>query len=69
MRNIKKNNKEKVNETDYRAVFYFGFILNCAGISSVIATRNPAFIGVMAFGIIFMLNGWANKDKWSNKNV
>ena len=70
MSNIDKSNKNKQKyNTDYRSLFFFGFILNCAGISSVIATRNPAFIGVMAFGIIFMLNSWVNKDKWYDKNV
>ena len=62
-------NLEKVDDTDYRSFFFFGFILNCAGIAIMIATRNPAFIGIMAFGIILMINSLANKDKWYDKNV
>ena len=68
MDNIKTIKEDKKN-TDYRSFFFYGFILNCAGIAIMIATRNPAFIGVMAFGIIFMLNSWVNKDKWYDKNV
>ena len=69
MSNIDKENLEKTADTDYRSFFYFGSILNCAGIAIMIATRNPAFIGLMAFGIIIMLNSLKNKDKWYDKNV
>ena len=68
MENIKTNKEAKKN-TDYRSFFFYGFILNCAGITIMIATRNPAFIGLMAFGIIIMLNSLVNKDKWYDKNV
>jgi hypothetical protein len=69
MSKINGKKMEKVNNTDYRAFFSFGLILNCAGIAIMIATRNPAFIGLMAFGIILMLNSIKNKDKWYDKNV
>ena len=62
-----KNKMEKVNDTDYKSFFFFGIILNCASITIMIATRNPAFIGLMAFGIILMLNSIRNKDKWIEK--
>ena len=68
MDNIKINKEDKKN-TDYRSFFFYGFILNCAGIAIMIATRNPAFMGIMAFGIILMLNSLANKDKRNDKNV
>lgn len=63
---MKSNNK--VKKVDYRSFFYFGFILNCAGIAITIGSRNPAFLGIMAFGIILMLNSLANKDKWNEKS-
>ncbi len=63
------NELEKVKDTDYKAFFHLGFIFNCAGITIMIATRNPAFIGIMAFGIILMINSLRNKDKWNDKNV
>jgi len=68
MDNIITSKEDKKN-TDYRSLFFYGFILNCAGITIMIATRNPAFIGLMAFGIIIMLNSLVNKDKWYDKNV
>jgi hypothetical protein len=57
---------EKVNDTDYRSIFYMGLIFNCSGIALTIATRNPGLLGMMAFGIILMINGLINKDKWFN---
>ena len=68
MDKINNNKLGKVDNIDYRAFFYFGFILNCAGIAIMIATRNPAFMGLMAFGIILMINSLMKKDKWYNKN-
>ena len=68
MNKIDKNLK-KVDDTEYRSFFFFGLILNCAGIAIMIATRNPAFMGIMAFGIILMINSLANKDKWYDKNI
>ena len=62
--------KSKRN-TDYNAIYSLGIIFTFAGIPITIATRNPAFLGLMAFGIILMLNGYANRDKWEgaiNKN-
>ena len=55
--------KSKRN-TDYKAIYSLGIIFTFAGIPITIATRNPAFLGLMAFGIILMLNGYANRDKW-----
>ncbi len=70
MNNIKKIKFERVNDdTDYRGIFFLGFIFNCAGIAIMIATRNPAIMGLMAFGIILMINSLVNKDKWYDKNV
>ena len=63
MNKINNNKLEKVDNIDYRTFFYFGFILNCSGIAIMIATRNPAFMGLMAFGIILMINSLMKKDK------
>lgn len=60
------NKLEKVEDIDYKAFFHLGFIFNCAGIAIMIASRNPAFMGIMAFGIILMINSLINKDKWND---
>jgi hypothetical protein len=65
---MNKIDNNDLKKFDYKSFFYFGFILNCAGIAITIGSRNPAFLGVMAFGIILMLNSLANKDKWNVKN-
>ena len=55
---------KKINKTDYRTIFYFGFMINCCGMVLTISTRNPGLLSIMAFGIILMINGLMNKDKW-----
>ena len=60
------NKLEKVEDIDYKAFFHLGFIFNCAGIAIMIASRNPAFMAIMAFGIILMINSLINKDKWND---
>ncbi len=49
---------------DYKAIYSLGIIFTFSGIPITIATRNPAFLGLMAFGIILMLTGYVNRDKW-----
>lgn len=49
---------------DYKSIYSLGLIFTFAGIPITIATRNPAFLGLMAFGIILMLNGYKNRDTW-----
>jgi succinate-acetate transporter protein len=66
---MNKTINSEVKKVDYRSIFFLGFIFNFAGIATVISTRNPAPIGLMAFGIILMINGLMNKDKWYDKNV
>jgi len=61
---IDNSNIERVNVNDYRSIFFMGFIFNCTGIVLTIASRNPGLLGMMAFGIILMINGLMNKDKW-----
>ena len=56
-------NKSK-KEIDYKSTYYLGIIFTFSGVAISIATRNPAFLGVMAFGIILTLNAYFNRDKW-----
>lgn len=48
---------------DYKSIYSLGLIFTFAGIPITIATRNPAFLGLMAFGIILMLNCYKNRDR------
>ena len=60
---IKKTQKGQIKEQDpdYRVFF----IMGVSWIPLGIATDNPAFMGA---GVIFMLLGLANKDKWQEKS-
>ena len=54
-------------DIDYKNLHFLGMILTFAGIVITIASRNPAFLPVMAFGIILMINGLVKLDKWYDK--
>ena len=53
-------------DIDYKTIFYLGIIFTLGGFVFFIASRNPAFLPVMAFGIILKINCFMNKDKWYN---
>ena len=55
-------NKGKKIEPDYRIFFILGITWLPLGIS----TDNPAFLWM---GIVFMLIGLANKDKWKKEAI
>ena len=54
-----KNSGEKI-ETDYRTLFIIGITWIPLGI----ATENPGFCAV---GIVFLIVGLTNKDKWKEQ--
>lgn len=61
MKNRKKGERA---ETNYQAFFTMG--ISFVGLGVVLtAAINPGFIGFIALGIIYMIIGWKNKDKWS----
>ncbi|MFH1473373.1 MAG: hypothetical protein ABIE55_00610 [Candidatus Aenigmatarchaeota archaeon] len=59
----KKRKEGKYEETNYKTFFVLGVSLAPLGIvfSAVIG---PSFFGIAALGVIYMLIGIANKDKW-----
>ena len=67
MSKIDKDKKEKVDNTDYRVFYFIGIIFMPVGIAITIATSNPAFLGLMVFGLIFLVTSIVNKDKWYGK--
>ena len=58
--------KKRQQETtpDYRTFFIIGVTWLPMGIALGIATDNPGFMGLGAMGLVFMVIGLANRDKW-----
>lgn len=53
--------QEKYN-VDYKGIFLMG--ITFTGMGFLFSTINKAFIGIMALGIIYVIFGLKNKDKW-----
>jgi len=60
---LKKKRGGKAQEPNYRALFIIGISFLPMGII-FITIIGPAFIGFTAMGLIFLIIGAANKDKW-----
>jgi len=63
---LKKKKEGKQVEPDYRTFFILGICFLPLGISLMI-TVSPAFIGFFGLGVIYMIIGLTNQDKWKNK--
>ena len=58
-----KKRKEGAVEPDYRAFYILGIIFTPLGIVlSVVVTW--ALLGITALGVIYLIIGLANRDKW-----
>ena len=64
----KKRKDGKSKETDYRAFFIMGISFLPLGIVMTITIGNPGMLGLTALGIIYMIMGLANRDKWKKKS-
>lgn len=53
------------HETDYRAFTYMGLVWIIIG-SGFMFLNNLAFNGLFSMGVIFLVLGLANRDKWKN---
>jgi 4-amino-4-deoxy-L-arabinose transferase-like glycosyltransferase len=53
-------------ETNYQAFFIMGVSFIGLGIA-LTATVNVGFLGFIALGIIYLIIGLANRDKWKKK--
>ena len=51
---------------DYRALFFMGITFTGAGVAIGASSDNPAMYGLSALGIIYMIIGFVNRDKWEN---
>ena len=54
----------KVIEPNYQVFFILGICFLTMGIVLMITRDNPAFIGITGMGLIYMVIGLANRDKW-----
>jgi len=53
-----------VNSPNYKTFFILGACFLPVGITIALSTDNIAFNGIAALGLIYMIIGLANKDKW-----
>jgi hypothetical protein len=53
----------ETNTTNYQALFVIGITFMGAGVALMVST-GPAMLGLTAIGIVFMVIGLANRDKW-----
>ena len=64
---VMKRRKTGVKEeTDYQAFFTMGLSFIAMG-TILSAAINPSFLGFLALGIIYLVIGLKNKDKWKKK--
>jgi len=62
----KKRKPKEDKEVDYQSFFIMGISFVGLGIVFTV-TINPGFLGITALGVIYILLGWKNKDKWKKK--
>ena len=62
----KKKKEGEYQEPDYRIFFILGICFLPIGIVFM-TTVSPAFIGFFGLGVIYMIIGLANRDKWEKK--
>ena len=63
---LKKQKEGTVKDPDYRAFFIMGISFLPIGIIFT-TTISPAFISFIALGVLYMLIGLSNRDKWKKK--
>ena len=62
----KRRKPKEGREVDYQSFFVMG--LSFVGLGIVFtATINPGFLGITVLGVIYIILGWKNKDKWKKK--
>ena len=62
----KKRKQGEMGEPNYRALFVIGFCFLPIGII-LMTIQGSAFMGFTAIGLIFIIIGAANRDKWEKK--
>jgi hypothetical protein len=64
---IKTLSEPEEQKTNYRALFVIGITFLGAG-TALAASVNSGFYGLTAMGLIFMIIGLANRDKWETSD-
>jgi hypothetical protein len=60
---FKRKSKGELREPDYRVFFILGICFTGMGVVFM-TTISTGFIGIMGLGIVYMIIGLANRDKW-----
>lgn len=55
-------------QPNYRVLFFTGITFMGAGVALSISTENPGLYGLGALGVIYMIIGITNREKWNNGN-
>lgn len=59
-----KKNKNQTKLVNYRAFFFIGLCFLPAGIAMWLAVDNPGMMGITALGVVYIVLGLSNRDKW-----
>ena len=62
---LKRKKEGKPQKTDYRAFFAVGICFLASG--TALMSTNPASMGLTGLGLVYMVIGLANRDKWPKK--
>ena len=63
MESDEQQTEAETNTANYQALFVIGITFMGAGVALMVST-GPAMLGLTAVGIVFMIVGLANRDKW-----
>ena len=67
MESDEKPSDTKNDTTNYQALFVVGITFMGAGTALMVAV-GPSMLGLTAVGLIFMIIGLANREKWPKTN-
>jgi hypothetical protein len=63
---LRKRETGEAKEINYQAFISIGIVFLGAGI--VMSIINPGLIGIAGLGVIYIIIGLANRDKWKKKS-
>ena len=61
----KMKNDDIKRETDYRVFYFMGVAFTGLGVVLMVSS-NMGFSGLLALGIVYIIIGLKNRDKWKN---